>query len=92
MNSIAISVQLAVRSRPPNTADKLRSARPSSALHDAHPTAERTERHPTPPHSPRFVSCIRLLGRPHILGGLTQSTTPLSPIVTAFAAPTAATL
>ncbi len=50
------------RSGSPNTADKLRSARPSSAPHDAHLTAERAEHHATPPHSPRFVSFIRLFG------------------------------
>ncbi len=46
----------------PNTADKLRSARPCTTPHDTHSTSERTGHHATPPHSPRFVSFIRLLG------------------------------
>src|SRR5512135_3495286 len=50
------------RELTPNTADKLRSARPCTTPHDAHPTAERTGHHATPPHSPRFVSFIRLFG------------------------------
>ncbi len=64
----------------PNTADKLRSARSCTTPHDTHPTAERTEHHATPPHSPRFVSFIRLLGGP----ARTTSVESWSPGVTTF--------